>query len=133
MTAAEFARSLNYSVLVARSRHPPQPSRPPGEASGPADALHGLIALVLFVVAVWPAGAHGSAGRVDDATAPMRAPQARRLAAVQIAFGEQWGGHAGRLSTCLAPGYRQSDARGLQPEARLSGSASRVQERYCHQ
>ena len=57
---------------VAIDDHRPLgPSRPASEASGPADALHGLITLVLFVVAVWPAGAHGSAGGVDDATAPV--------------------------------------------------------------
>jgi hypothetical protein len=70
------------------------PSRPADEASGPAGALHGLVTLVLLVVAMWPAGAHCSAGGVDDATAPMGAPQARRLAAVQITFGEQWDDHA---------------------------------------
>jgi hypothetical protein len=32
---------------------------PGGESGGPAGALHSVVTLVLLVVAVWPAGAHG--------------------------------------------------------------------------
>jgi hypothetical protein len=35
------------------------PADPGGEAGGPANALHSVVTLVLLVVAVWPAGAHG--------------------------------------------------------------------------
>jgi hypothetical protein len=57
-------------------------SDPFHEAGGTAGALHGLVTPVLLVVGVWPAGAHGTSGGVDDATAPVRTRQAGRPPAV---------------------------------------------------
>jgi hypothetical protein len=49
---------------------------------------------VLLVGAVGSECAHGAGGGVDDGAAPVRALAVRRVAAVQVAFGEQLSDHA---------------------------------------
>ena len=63
------------------------PAGPGGDAGGTADALHGVVTLVLLVVAVWPAGAHSGDAGVDDAASSVWAFQVGCPVSVQVAVG----------------------------------------------
>jgi hypothetical protein len=63
-----------FQAVVVDDHRAFGPADPGGEAGGPADAaLHGVVTLVLLVVAVWPGGAHGPGGGVNSGASPVRA------------------------------------------------------------
>jgi hypothetical protein len=79
---------------------------PGGDAGGSTGALHGVVALVLPVTPVWPAGANGLSGWVNGAASPMRACQVECPATVEVTFGQRSSDHVADVSEDPAVGHR---------------------------